>query len=176
MRLGRAASLAYGLAAGAALVLAACGDAGTGTSPSAPLPPGRVRVTIGDDALVAEVVRTPEERARGLGGRDGLAPGTGMLFAFDEPGYPAFWMQDMRFDLDLVWARDGRIVDVTADVPRPPPGPDPNPAPLPLYRPRAPADLVLEVPAGTAAASGWRPGDRLLVEPPLGPGARPASP
>jgi uncharacterized membrane protein (UPF0127 family) len=95
-----------------------------------------------------------------------------MLFVFDEPGYPAFWMQGMRFDLDLVWARGGRIVDVTPNVPRPPPGPDPNAAPLPVYRPREPANLVLEVPAGTAAALGWHPGDALEVDPPLpAPGA-----
>jgi uncharacterized membrane protein (UPF0127 family) len=159
-RAGTAALLVAALALG-------CGDREAPAASDLPLPPGGVRVTIGDDVVRAEVVRSAEEKARGLGGRDGLAPGTGMLFVFDEPGFPAFWMQGMRFDLDLVWARDGRIVDVSADVPRPPPGPDPNALPLPVYRPREPANLVLEVPAGTAAASGWRVGDRLEIEPPV---------
>jgi uncharacterized membrane protein (UPF0127 family) len=128
---------------------------------------GTVRVTIGDDVIRAEVARSVEAKARGLGGRDGLAPGTGMLFPFDAPGRPAFWMLDMRFDLDLIWARGGQIVDVSANVPRPPPGPDPDPAPLPQYRPRADADLVLEVPAGTAARLGWKVGDRVQIDPPL---------
>lgn len=126
-------------------------------------------VRIGDDVIRVEVARTAEERARGLSGRDGLAEDAGMIFPFDTAGHPGFWMQGMRFDLDLVWARDGRIVEIHERVPRPPPGPDPNAPPLPLYRPRSPADLVLEVPAGTASRRGWRVGDTLEIEPPLPP-------
>lgn len=151
-----------------AALLAGCG---------APAPGGDgPTVTIGDDVVRVEVARTPEERARGLSGREALGPDEGMIFPFETAGHPGFWMQGMRFDLDLVWVRDGRIVEIHERVPRPPPGPDPNAPPLPLYRPRTPADLVLEVPAGSASRRGWEVGDRLEIDPPLAPSPGPASP
>ncbi len=151
-----------------AAALAACG---------APAPDGAgPTVTIGDDVIRVEVARTAQERERGLSGRDGLGPDAGMIFPFETAGHPGFWMQGMRFDLDLVWARDGRIVEIHERVPRPPPGPDPNAPPLPVYRPRSPADLVLEVPAGAAARRGWKVGDALEIAPPLARAASPSSP
>ncbi len=120
-------------------------------------------VTIRGETLRVDVARTPDERARGLGGRASLAPGTGMLFPFERAERHAFWMAGMYFDIDIVWIRDGRIVDVSERLPHPPPELDPLTASLPEYRPREPADLVLEVPAGTARARGWQPGDTVEV-------------
>jgi uncharacterized membrane protein (UPF0127 family) len=85
-----------------------------------------------------------------------------MLFEYDQPGFYSFWMKDMRFDLDLVWIRDGRIVDVHHRVPAP--GRSAPEGLLPTYRPRELADTILEVPAGFAAAHGWQPGDRVGIE------------
>lgn len=124
----------------------------------------RVRVQVGMQIIDAELAETAESQARGLSGRRRLPEGHGMLFVYPRPGRYGFWMPDMHFDLDLVWIRDGRIVDLTPDVPHDPPGDE-----LPVYRPSEPADQILEVPAGTAARHGWRPGDPVVVE------ARPAS-
>ena len=63
---------------------------------------------------------------------------------------PAFWMKGMRFAIDIVWIDDGRVVDVTADVP-PPRGSN---AALPTYSPDRPANRALEVRAGWAARHG----------------------
>ena len=126
----------------------------------APLPPGeQVVVTIRETPVRAELAADPERRARGLSGRARLDAGQGMLFLFDEPGYHAFWMPDMHFDLDLVWIRGPRVVGVTRDVSRL--------DPLRQYEPPAPADRVLEVPAGFAAQHGWRRGDAVAFDPPL---------
>jgi hypothetical protein len=80
-----------------------------------------------------------------------------MLFPYEQPGFLPFWMKDMRFAIDIIWIRDGRIVDVAHSVPFDPEGPGPT------VRPRELADSVLEVPAGYAAAQGWRRGDRVEV-------------
>jgi uncharacterized membrane protein (UPF0127 family) len=74
-------------------------------------------------------------------------------------------MLEMRFDIDIVWIRDDRIVDVTRRALHDPTGE------LPVYRPREPANLVLEVPAGTVEKLGWKIGDRVTAEPPLLPQA-----
>jgi len=116
-------------------------------------------VTIRDQRVAAEVADTREEQALGLGERDSLSWGNGMLFVYPRPGFYGFWMKGMRFAIDIVWIRDGRIVDITHRIPNLPGG-DPGPT----YRPRALTDTVLEVPAGYAQALGWRVGDLVEVE------------
>jgi hypothetical protein len=129
-----------------------------GPAEPAPAPPPRARVAVGLHVIDAEIADTPERRAHGLSGRPMLPEGKGMLFPYAEPGLHGFWMPDMHFDIDIVWIRAGRIVHVEADVPHQ------ASAPLPVYRPPEPADLVLEVPAGTARRLGWRRGDPVRVE------------
>jgi len=122
--------------------------------PSAP-PPAHARVTIGVYVIDAEVADTPERKERGLSGRASLADGQGMLFPYDTPGRYGFWMPNMRFDIDILWIRAGRIVSIEANASK-------NDAQR-IYRPSEPADLVLELPAGTAARRGFRVGDAVDV-------------
>ena len=124
----------------------------------APDGPPRAKVTIGVHVIDAELADTPARQQRGLSGRPVLPPGQGMLFVYAEPALRAFWMPDMRFDIDIVWIRERRIVHVESDVPHAVEGK------LPVYQPGEPADLVLEVPAGTARRLGWRVGDAVEVE------------
>ena len=107
----------------------------------------------------AEVADTPARRERGLSGRAALAEGEGMLFPYAEPDRYGFWMPDMRFDIDILWIRAGRIVHVEPDVSKD--------DPQRVYRPGEPADLVLELPAGTARRRGFQVGDAVRVD---GPG------
>jgi hypothetical protein len=143
------------LLAGLALALA-CERAEAPAAQPADAPP-RARVTIGVHVIEAEVADTPARKQRGLSGRAALGAAEGMLFPYAEPGNHGFWMPDMRFDIDIVWIRAGRIVDVTANASKD--------RPREVHRPREPADLVLEVPAGTAARRGFAVGDAVLVEP-----------
>jgi len=147
---------AAGLRALVLLVAAACG-AGPGETPRTD-----GRVTILGHTVEVEVRRTPAERARGLSGRAALGPGRGMLFLHERAARHAYWMKDMRFDLDMVWLRAGRVVDVTHGARRPAPGAPPGE--VPVYAPEVPADAVLEVPAGTARTHGWRPGLAARIE------------
>jgi hypothetical protein len=126
--------------------------------PAAPAEPPapRARVTIGVHVIDAEVADTPARKQRGLSGRASLGEGQGMLFPYAEPGRHGFWMPDMHFDIDILWIRAGRIVHVEPDVSK-------DDARR-VYRPREPADLVLELPAGTARRRGFRVGDAVQVE------------
>jgi uncharacterized membrane protein (UPF0127 family) len=67
-------------------------------------------------------------------------------------------MKGMRFSIDIIWLRDGRIVGLEANVPFEKDGNGPT------LRPSELVDAVLEVPAGYAAASGWRIGDPVRLE------------
>ncbi|HEY8121749.1 MAG TPA: DUF192 domain-containing protein [Myxococcota bacterium] len=112
----------------------------------------RVRVAV-------DVVETPAQRTQGLSGRPGLAPDEGMLFLFEAPRIQSFWMKDMRFEIDIVWIRDGRIVGITPNLPLPK-----SPRALPQYASPVPCDVVLEVRAGAAHHWGLLVGDRVVIE------------
>jgi uncharacterized membrane protein (UPF0127 family) len=108
--------------------------------------------------VALDVADTPRKQEKGLGGRDSLAWHHGMYFEYDQPSFPAFWMRGMRFSIDIVWLRDGRIVDLHPNVPFEKGGNGPT------LRPRVLTDGVLEVPAGYAAAHAWQIGDRAVYE------------
>lgn len=136
------------------LVLA---TASPGTSPAqttTPLPTVGAVLLGGRVRLRVEVAVTVEEQARGLSGRPGLPPGTGMLFAYPAPGFRSMWMLGMRFPLDFLWIRDGRIVDLFERIPPPRPGE----GPITVSSPE-PAEYILEVPAGLIRTHGLRRGD-----------------
>ena len=138
--------------AAAALAVAACGDDDPQRSAAE-----RV-VQVGEATVLADIADDTESRQRGLSGRERLDEGEGMLFLLPNDS-PSFWMKGMRFPIDIVWIRDGRVVDVTADVPPP----RSSNAPLPTYSPDRPANRALEVSAGWAADHGIRRGDVVRV-------------
>ena len=110
------------------------------------------KIRTAEGKLVCERCEIPESafgRARGLLGRDGLEPGEGMLI--DRAGSVHMFL--MRFPIDVVFLdRDWRVVGVRHE--------------LPPWRVAAARGAVaaLELPAGTAAATGIAQGDVLVLE------------
>lgn len=103
-------------------------------------------ITIGSASIAYEVVKTPEEIKRGLGGRMSLANDHGMLFIIDPPQVMTFWMKDMKFPLDFIWIKSGSVVDITEHVAAPLLSTSDNQ--LIKYESKTEVDHVLEVNAG----------------------------
>ena len=119
----------------------------------------RGEVRIGHRVTVrVEVARTEAEKVRGLSDRDRLAPDRGMLFVYGAPVRPLIWMRGMRFPLDILWIRDGRVVDLVRGAKAPTPGEAPQ-----EFAPSDDAQYVLEVPAGFAERHGIAVGDRAEI-------------
>jgi uncharacterized membrane protein (UPF0127 family) len=122
------------------------------------LPAGRstASITVGETPLEVDLAIQPAEQTLGLGYRNGLEPGTGMLFVNDDAQPRTFWMKGMRFCLDIIWIADGHIVGAAENV-----CPDPEGTPD-IDRARVnsgePVTHVLEVPAGWMAEHGYGPG------------------
>lgn len=136
----------------AALLLAsACGSPDASDLP-------RGEVTIQGTTISVEIAATQTSRAQGLSGRTHLAPGHGLLFLHDEAARHGYWMKDMHFAIDILWLRDGRIVDIVHRA-QPEPAGTPD-AELRIYQTRVPANAVLEVPGGYARTHGWDVGTR----------------
>jgi uncharacterized membrane protein (UPF0127 family) len=100
----------------------------------------------------AEVVATPEKLYLGLGGRKRLAPGSGMLFVMPTFDVQEFCMRGMQFPIDIIWIAQDRIIGFQENLSPKDPGEFLSPAP---------ANLVLEVPAGFVKSAGLKVGDRL---------------
>jgi hypothetical protein len=117
-----------------------------------------VSATLADQELQLIVVNQPASITQGLSGRETIGA-DGMLFVLGADRSALFWMKDMRFALDLIWIKDGRVVAVSEKVPPPVPGtPDEQ---LELYSSGQLVDMVLEVPAGQTVARGIQLGDAL---------------
>lgn len=127
---------------------------GAACHPADPESSGDAWLEIRGRRVELEVARTREQQTRGLGYRDELAWDHGMLFPYEKAFFPRFWMKGMRFDIDIVWIRDQRVVDISHRVRHQPPG-----EPLPTVSPDQLTNTVLEVPAGYAQAHGWQVGD-----------------
>lgn len=122
------------------------------------LPEGREQATIivGETPVVVDLALTPPQHSLGLGYRNGLEPGTGMLFVFDKAERRNFWMRGMRFCLDIVWIQDGVITGAAESVCPDPPGTSDDKRPL--RNSDVPVQYVLEVPAGWLEEHGYGPG------------------
>jgi uncharacterized membrane protein (UPF0127 family) len=141
-----------------AIVLACLACEGTPGESASTGPEPDAWMTINGTRVALELALTPSEQRLGLGDRDSLAWNHGMLFLYDAAGFPGFWMRGMRFDIDIVWIRGDRIVDISHGVRHVPGGNGPT------VRPRELTDKVLEVPAGFATAHGWRIGQPAELE------------
>ena len=116
----------------------------------------RPTVKIGNNVIKVQIADNPDTYAKGLSGRDSLATDEGMLFVFERPAQPGFWMKDMKFPIDIVWiSQDKKIVAITPSL-----GVDSYPA---TFRPPEPVLYVLEVNAGISARNGWLAGDSVEI-------------
>jgi uncharacterized membrane protein (UPF0127 family) len=87
--------------------------------------------------------------------RNKLPQNKGMLFVFQEEQIHAFWMKNMRFPLDIIWAdADKRIVDIRENA-------LPCQESCPHIVPEFPAKFVLEVNAGFVENNNIQVGDKL---------------
>ncbi len=114
------------------------------SSPSIGVPDDGSVAFEGGPIVPVEISDSQDEQVRGLSGRDGLAPGSGMLFVYDDQKVRTYWMKEMRFSIDIIWIADGQVIGFVERA-VPPIGPG---DPLDLYRSPEPADRVLEVEAG----------------------------
>ena len=112
-----------------------------------------------------EVADQPDEQRLGLMKRPALSPLRGMWF----PARPArpmrFWMHNTLAPLDMVFVRDGRVLDIAANVPVC------RALPCPSYWADADGngradfvDGVIEIGAGEAQRLNIRSGDAVRIE------------
>ena len=108
-----------------------------------------ITLELNGHAMVAEVVATPETRARGLMARTDLAEDAGMLFVFPRAERQCMWMQNTPIPLSVAFLdAAGRILNVAEMAPET----------STLHCSAGPARYAVEMNAGWFAQRGGRAG------------------
>ncbi len=128
------------------LALVACGGAPVAGTLEIETAGGPVELTV-------EIADTPEERSRGLMGRELLPERSGMLFLYGEDTRGGFWMKDTRIPLSIAFLDAGGRILAILDM-------EPCAAdPCPVYEPGLAYRSALEVGRGVLARLGVAVGD-----------------
>jgi uncharacterized protein len=113
--------------------------------------PTEARWCIAQGCIDLEIPKTYDQYVQGLRNRPALGPWRGMWFRFASAKIVAFNMYECE-SLDLVFIRNGKVVEVKENLP---------PClklPCPQVIPIEPVDEVIELQAGRAAALGIKAG------------------
>lgn len=117
-------------------------------------------VQVGEEKFTFRLADSSLEHFKGLSDLPiGQLNADGMLFVFRDDAIRTFVMRGMQFNLDILWVRDNKIVDIDYGVPAPVGGEKPvsiNSDPLL-------ADMVIEVPAGRAREMNFQIGHTLTI-------------
>lgn len=122
-------------------------------TPEATLEQLEIVTASGTHRFSVEVMRTDEQRARGLMHRRFMPEDRGMLFDFKREEPVSMWMKNTYLSLDMVFIdKTGRVVNVAENT---------EPLSERIIPSAAPVLAVLEVNAGTARRIGLKAGDHL---------------
>ena len=110
---------------------------------------------VGGTKIKVELAQTEFERYRGLSGREKLCDDCGMLFVFPEARKTGFVMRDMKFPLDMIGIREGRVVAIDENC---------QPDEATVYQDEEMVDKVLEVKAGTVSSLGIKLGNGVIFD------------
>lgn len=115
----------------------------------------RKKIKIGNTSYILYVVDTEPKRMQGLSGVAQMPLNQGMLFMFDKPQPYGFWMKEMNFSLDLVYAKNNQVVDLKENI---------SPSTYPeIFYPQSPVDAVVELNAGQIKQNTVKVGDSISI-------------
>jgi uncharacterized membrane protein (UPF0127 family) len=117
------------------------------------------QIKIADQTFLVEVAIDPAIQKKGLSGRDSLAENAGVIFVYPSKSILAFWMVDTKFNIDLLWINDDKIVGLERNMLVPVAGTEDKD--LLIYRSPEAVDRVLEINSGLVDKYGIKVGDKL---------------
>ena len=117
-------------------------------------------VTINGERFRVDVADTMASRELGLGKREGLPEGGGMLFVFASLSERTFWMRDVSFPIDIIWIAGNKVVGFAENTV---PHKGESLTKISRYKSPEGVDRVLEVSAGTIKRAGIVVGDDVTV-------------
>lgn len=111
-----------------------------------------VPLKVGAKTLVTEVALTSDQKRIGLMNRPSLDADRGMIFIYEKPRVPAFWMKNTLIPLSAAFLTGDGVIVKIADM---------QPGSEEHHSPDVAVSYVLEVNQGWFAKAGVRVGDRI---------------
>ena len=153
VRIAVAITLGVALLGGSPVIGIATAQAPAAQQVEAGLEPLTIVTASGSHAFSVEVMRTDEERAKGLMFRRFMPQDRGMLFDFKREEPIAMWMKNTYLPLDMVFMnRAGRVTHIAQNA---------EPLSERIIPSGGPVYAVLEINAGVAKAIGIKVGDNV---------------
>lgn len=113
-------------------------------------------VRLNKHSFNATILRSDEERQRGLSNTKSLPADQAMLFVFPYDTRPGIWMKDMKYPIDILWVnKNYQVVYLVKNA-----QPDSYPQ---VFQPTSLARYVIEVPSGTIEKTGIKNGDLVIL-------------
>jgi uncharacterized membrane protein (UPF0127 family) len=114
-----------------------------------------VQTESGSHTFSVEIMRTAEERSKGLMFRKYLAPDAGMLFDFGDPLPVSMWMKNTYIPLDMLFiSKDGVVHKIAENT---------TPHSTEIISSNSQVKYVLEINGGLSAQFGFKPGNRVTL-------------
>lgn len=77
----------------------------------------QAKIDINGFEILADVAYTDEQLEKGLSIKDNLNEDEGMLFIFQNEGQHNFWMNNMKFPIDILWLDTaGKVVHIEPNL------------------------------------------------------------
>jgi uncharacterized membrane protein (UPF0127 family) len=117
-------------------------------------------IKLDDEVMNVLVADTNYRQKKGLGGRESLGKYDGMLFIIYPPHRAPIVMRDMKFAIDIIWLKNGKVVDIKKNIK---PEPNKTEEELTKYKPEKDANAILEVSSGWVNEHNIKIGDKLEI-------------
>lgn len=108
------------------------------------------KIKVGNKSYCLYLADSDEKRRDGLSNKI-ITESEGMLFIYKEPSYRRFWMKDMLYSLDLIYLKNGIVVDFHENV-----SPDTYPK---TFTSSSPVNKIIELKAGEIKSASLKKGD-----------------
>lgn len=107
----------------------------------------------------AEFANTIQEKEIGLSKYKSIGDDFALVFPFEKSEKHVFWMKNMHFPIDIIFANNSKIIKIYENV-LPPVS---EFSQLRLYSPQENSDTVIEVNAGISRRYNFRIGDQIKI-------------
>lgn len=145
-------------------MLAGCSSGSGAIEPSAGLPVAVGCFVTGSNTINVslELAQSPQERRKGLMGREALAATSGMLFRYQEQQSPnhGFWMYQTLIPLDIAYLNENGVI---GNIQQMEPCASSSGTRCPSYPAEVAFVSAVEMNAGFFESNGIRSGDRLKL-------------
>ena len=128
-----------------------------------------IRCSLGGESFDLEVADDLAATKKGLGGRESIPAGTGMLFIDSTVKIQSYWMLGCLTDMDIAFVAPNGLIRATYTMAKEAPRGANEPeavfhARLKRYSSNLPAKYAIETPAGTNKRLKLKPGEKIELD------------